>query len=53
MSVCIVLTILTAAGGGGGGGGGGGATKNVINCVFGNASVNNSGIKTITAMIPT
>src|SRR5438477_10392672 len=41
MSVCTTLTTRcgTAAGGGGGGGGGGGATRNVINCCFGRASV--------------
>src|SRR5271163_524525 len=47
MSVCTCLTTCTtAAGGGGGGGGGGGATRNVINCVLGRASVNSSGINT-------
>src|SRR6202047_3608104 len=47
--VCTCFTILTgAAAGGGGGGGGGGATKNVINCVLGRASVNSRGIRTNT-----
>src|SRR6266446_5968496 len=34
-----------AAAGGGGGGGGGGATRNVINCVLGKASVYRSGMR--------
>src|SRR6202167_4939046 len=47
--VCTCFTILTgAAAGGGGGGGGGGATRKVINCVLGRASVNSSGISTRT-----
>src|ERR1700751_4502508 len=37
-----------AAGGGGGGGGGGGATRNVINCCFGRASVKTKGMMTRT-----
>src|SRR5581483_9447475 len=47
MSVCTTLTTRwgTAAGGGGGGGGGGGATRNVINCCLGRASVQSSGIR--------
>src|ERR1700683_3937592 len=42
-----------AAAGGGGGGGGGGATRNVINCCFGRASVKIRGIKTIRPINPT
>src|SRR5579862_8003913 len=38
-SLWIFTTLGAAAGGGGGGGGGGGATRKVINCVFGSASV--------------
>src|SRR5919108_5656966 len=49
ISVSILLTTFTgAAAGGGGGGGGGGATRNVINCVLGKASVNSSGSNTRT-----
>src|SRR5712692_9012914 len=51
MSVCTVLTMWTSAGGGGGGGGGGGATRNVIVSPLGSASVNSSGIRTMTPMI--
>src|ERR1700758_1796132 len=45
MSVCTTFTVFigVAAAGGGGGGGGGGATRNVINCCFGRASVKTSG----------
>src|SRR5579864_6268440 len=42
-----------AAAGGGGGGGGGGATRNVINCCLGKASVKISGISTRTHTMPT
>src|SRR3984893_17465894 len=50
----ITFTILgaDAAGGGGGGGGGGGATRKLVNCVFGSASVKSSGI-IIAAVMPT
>src|SRR5713226_1018695 len=47
MSVSTCFTTFTSAGGGGGGGGGGGATKAIMSCAFGNASVNSSGIRTI------
>src|SRR5215469_4666674 len=48
-SLCTCLITRTgAAAGGGGGGGGGGATRNVINCVFGSASVKINGIRTRT-----
>src|SRR5215472_1494458 len=54
ISVSICFTIFTgAAAGGGGGGGGGGATRNVINCVLGKASVKISGMSTITPIIMT
>src|SRR5205085_11724036 len=54
ISVCTCFTILTgAAAGGGGGGGGGGATRNVINCVLGKASVNSSGSNTRTPISAT
>src|SRR5882724_3302564 len=55
MSVWICFTTLTgaAAGGGGGGGGGGGATRKVMSCVFGKASVNNSGSNTSTPISAT
>src|SRR6185437_166625 len=46
MSVCTCRTMWTGAAGGGGGGGGGGATRNVVNCCLGSASVINSGIRT-------
>src|SRR5580698_6117316 len=39
-----------AAGGGGGGGGGGAVMTMPSNCALGNASVNRSGIRTITPM---
>src|SRR5271157_4538145 len=46
ISLCIFTTLIAAAaGGGGGGGGGGGATRKVINCVLGNASVYIRGIR--------
>src|ERR1700722_7006429 len=48
MFVWIFTTLTTAAGGGGGGGGGGGATKPVSNVALGRASVNSSGINTMT-----
>src|SRR5262250_644891 len=46
--ICFTTLIGAAAGGGGGGGGGGGATRNVINCCLGNASVKISGNSTST-----
>src|SRR5262250_801680 len=46
--ICFTTLIGAAAGGGGGGGGGGGATRNVINCCLGNASVKINGSSTST-----
>src|SRR5579864_82748 len=48
MSVSTCFTTCTSAGGGGGGGGGGGATRKVISCVLGSASVNIKGIRIMT-----
>src|SRR5258708_14815504 len=46
--MCCRTRTGAAAGGGGGGGGGGGATRNVMSCCFGNASVKISGSRTRT-----
>src|SRR2546428_7161853 len=54
ISVRIRMTTITGdATGGGGGCGCGGATRNVINCVLGKASVNSSGSNTRTPISAT